>query len=50
MPNLIASYVLAEDEPELSQYYLTLYRERVGEIRATDRNAAPAIYRNVNGW
>lgn len=50
LPNLIASYIWAEDEPELATYYLELYRERVGEIRATDRNAAPAIYRNTNGW
>lgn len=50
LPNLVAAYVWAEDEPTLAEYYLSLYRERAAEIRATDRNPSPAIYKNSNGW
>jgi hypothetical protein len=50
MPNLVAAYIWAEDEPTLAEYYLSLYRERANEIRALAVNASPAIYKNVNGW
>ena len=50
LPNLVASYIWAEDEPSLAEYYLSLYRERAAEIRATAKNPAPARYTSVNGW
>lgn len=50
LSNLVAAYIWAEDEPSLAEYYLSLYRERVAEIRATTKNVAPIIYRNSNGW
>lgn len=50
MPLLTAAYVWAEDEAELAQYYLTLYRERAADIEARDRNAAPVVIKNVYGW
>ena len=50
MPLLIASFVWAEDEPELSEYYLTLYRERAADIDARNRNATPVLIKNVYGW
>ena len=50
LPNLIAAYIWAEDEPNLAEYYLNLYRERASEIKATEINASPTIYKSCNGW
>jgi hypothetical protein len=50
LPLLTAAYVWAEDEPELSEYYLTLYRERAADLESRDRNAAPVVIKNVYGW
>lgn len=50
LPNLIASYVWVEDEPEKAEYYLSLYREQVAEIAMRNKNFSPAVYRNKNGW
>ena len=50
MPNLVASYIWAEDEPSLAEYYLSLYRERAAEIRSFAVNTTPATYKNINGW
>ena len=50
LPNLVAAYIWAEDEPSLAEYYLTLYRERAAEIVATTKNASPVIYKSCNGW
>ena len=50
MPLLTAAYIWAEDEPELAEYYLTLYRERAAEVAASDRNFNSVPIRNVYGW
>lgn len=50
MPILIASYVWIDDEPQKSEYYLSLYRERISEIAVTRRDTSPVAIKNVNGW
>ena len=50
LPNLIASYVWADDEPEKAQYYLSLYREQSYSIEAKKKNLAPPKFVSVNGW
>lgn len=50
MPILVASYVWIEDEPEKSEYYMSLYRERVQEIVLFRKETAPVLIKNVNGW
>jgi hypothetical protein len=50
MPLLTAAYIWAEDEPELAEYYLTLYRERAAEIVAAQRNYDAVPIKNVYGW
>lgn len=50
LPILIASYVWVEDEPDMAEYYLNLYRERAIDIERRQRNASPVIMRNKNGW
>jgi hypothetical protein len=50
MPNLIASYIWVDDEPDKAQYYLSLYREQVAEINALKRDIRPVIYTNKTGW
>ena len=49
LPLLVASYVFLEDEPERSQYYLTLYRDamlRMGSVRPS----YTTTYADVLGW
>lgn len=50
LPNLVASYIWVDDEPAKAEYYLTLYREQVAEIRAMKESLTPVVYRNKNGW
>lgn len=50
MPLLIASFVWVEDEPEMAQYYLSLYRERAVEIERRLKNDTPVAMKSVNGW
>lgn len=50
LPNLVASYIWVDDEPAKAEYYLTLYREQVAEIRAMKEPLSPVVYRNKNGW
>lgn len=50
LPNLVASYVWADDEPEKAQYYMSLYRERAAEIAEKEENFAPVKITNVSGW
>lgn len=50
LPNLIASYVWADDEPEKAQYYLSLYREQSYSIEAKKKKLAPPKFVSVNGW
>ena len=49
LPNLIAAYVYAEDEPQLAEYYLTLYNQQAIQIEQRERSfsSVPII---TNGW
>lgn len=49
MPNLVAAYILAEDEPQLAEYYLALYNQQVAVIEQKERPITPANI-NLNGW
>jgi hypothetical protein len=50
LPNLVASYIWVDDEPDKAQYYLSLYREQVAEIAAKQKDMRPFVYRNKTGW
>ena len=50
LPNLVASYIWVDDEPDKAQYYLSLYREQVAEIEARKKDMRPFVYRNKTGW
>ena len=50
LPNLVASYILLEDEPEMAGFYLNMYREMASMVAARVRNAAPVIVVNESGW
>ena len=50
MPNLVASYIWADDEPTKAEYYLTLYNAQVAEIMAKEKSLKPVVYRNKTGW
>ena len=50
MPILIAAYVWIDDEPQKSEYYLSLYRERVSEIVMSRKDTVPVAIKNANGW
>ena len=50
LPNLIASYIWVDDEPEKAQYYLSLFREQVQEIAIQHKDMKPFVYRNKTGW
>lgn len=50
MPILVAAYVWIEDEPEKSQYYMNLYRERVQEISLSRKDTSPVLIKSTNGW
>lgn len=49
MPNLVAAYIWAEDEPQLAEYYLTLYQQQAAAIEAKSRSYTPIHIYN-NGW
>ena len=50
LPILIAAYVWIDDEPEKSQYYMNLYRERAADIERKTKYTAPVIIKSSNGW
>lgn len=50
LPNLVAAYVWADDEPTKAEYYLSLYREQAAEIIRAAKNLEPVVYRNKSGW
>ncbi len=50
MPNLVASYIWADDEPTKAEYYLTLYNAQVAEIKEKQKILTPVMYRNKSGW
>ena len=49
LPNLVAAYLLAEDEPNLAEYYLTLYQQQAAVIASAVRDYTPIKIRH-NGW
>lgn len=49
MPLLMASYLWLDEEPEKAQYYLSLYREGVSNIRNDVRDMSPVTI-TTNGW
>ena len=50
MPNLVASYIWADDEPTKAEYYLTLYNAQVAEIMARQKSLNAVVYRSKTGW
>ena len=50
LPLLIASFVLVEDEPEMANYYLNVYRERKAEVEKRVRNINPVRIYSRSGW
>ena len=50
LPLLIAYYLLIGEDDTLALSYLSAYRERYAQIRAGERNHAPAYVRSVNNW
>lgn len=49
LPNLIASYLYAEDEPQLAEYYLALYNQQAMVIEQKARHFSSVFITN-NGW
>ncbi len=50
LPNLIASYVWLDDEPEKAQYYYNLYMQRAEQIKQADIDLNPVEFQSVYGW
>lgn len=50
LPNLIASYVLLEDDPNMAQYYGALYQASAQAIVAAAKKHRPCRVVNVTGW
>ena len=50
LPNLVAGYIWLDDEPAKAEFYLSLYREQVAEIKSQINHLRPVRYRNKNGW
>lgn len=49
LPNLIASYMLTEDDMDRARHHYTLYQQQAAVIAAEVRNIAPGKITN-NGW
>lgn len=50
MPILVAAYVWVDDEPNKSEYYLNLYRERAAIIEQKAKATSPVSIKSTNGW
>ena len=50
LPNLIASYVLLEDDPDMAQYYGALYQASAQSIVAAAKKHRPCRVLDVTGW
>ncbi len=50
LPLLCASYLWAQDEPEISLRYLKLYSKEAGILRGQQHLHAGASYQSINGW
>jgi hypothetical protein len=49
LPLLIASYIYAEDEPNLAVHYLEQYNTRAAELEYRTRNYDPVPFKNIYG-
>jgi hypothetical protein len=49
LPLLVASYIWLDDEPERSQYYLSLYKDGINTLRRFAQRQVSASYES-NGW
>ena len=47
LPLIIASYIYAEDEPSLAQFYLALYNSRAAELEYKTRNYDSVGFKNI---
>ncbi len=50
LPWLTASYLLSDDNPELSMQYLALYRDGIAAIKLYNRKSESHEYTDVTGW
>lgn len=50
MPNLVASYVWLDDEPEKAQYYYNLYTQRAIQIQSKEKDITPVLFQSTNDW
>ena len=50
LPLLSASYVWLDDDPEKSQYYMSLYREAMSAVKYYDRAHIDNSYHVTDGW
>ena len=50
LPVLIAAYVWIDDEPQKSEYYMSLYRERSNDIEQRAKDATPVTIKSSNRW
>ncbi len=50
LPLLAASYVWLDDDPEKSQYYMSLYREAMSAVKYYDRSHIDNSYHVTDGW
>lgn len=50
MPNLVAAYVLLDDEAEKAQYYLDLYNRRAIQIQTNEKDITPVLFQSTYDW
>lgn len=50
LPLLVASYIWLDDEPEVAERYMDLFRERSAEIMRASYDAEPVVIRSCNNW
>ena len=50
LPMLVASFIWAEDEPELANYYMNIYREWAQRIELLREDHSVVTIKNTNGW
>lgn len=50
LPLLTASYLWLDDEPERSEYYMTLYRTGLSALKYAGSTTLDSHYENVNNW
>lgn len=50
LPLLTAAYLWLDDEPERSEYYMTLYRTGLSALKYAGSTTLDRRYENINGW